>query len=111
LIRQAIYLKIPVIVDPKKSDFSAYRGATVITPNTAELAATGQAVDDLIRDTGATLVIKSGADGLRVRGATYEEDHAAMSNAPLDVVGAGDTVVAALAVAFARGIDIRSACR
>src|SRR5690606_10584791 len=26
LIRQAIYLKIPVIVDPKKSDFSAYRG-------------------------------------------------------------------------------------
>jgi D-beta-D-heptose 7-phosphate kinase/D-beta-D-heptose 1-phosphate adenosyltransferase len=39
LIDEARRIGKPVIVDPKGKDFSIYHGATIITPNRAELAA------------------------------------------------------------------------
>lgn len=110
---------IPVIVDPKRRDFSAYRGATVITPNLAELElATGErcaTTEDVVRagssllellDGGAVLVTR-GAAGMTLLRPNVPPVHThARARAVFDVTGAGDTVVSTLALALATGIDI-----
>ena len=104
---------IPVLVDPKGSDFSKYAGATTITPNTGELAqACGVEASDY-----ATLV--QGAQELRSRfaldfltftrsehGIALIDDHRvhqipATAREVFDVSGAGDTVIAVLAACLA----------
>jgi D-beta-D-heptose 7-phosphate kinase/D-beta-D-heptose 1-phosphate adenosyltransferase len=124
VIAGASKLKIPVIVDPKGYDFSVYRGATIITPNRKELAeATRHAV-------GTTAEIAAAANALARAAAsqavlvTLSEDGMllhARGKAPVhvpsysvkvrDVSGAGDTVVAVLAVMLALGADFESAVR
>ncbi|HEY5933590.1 MAG TPA: D-glycero-beta-D-manno-heptose-7-phosphate kinase [Kofleriaceae bacterium] len=110
---------IPVIVDPKQRDFSVYRGATVITPNLAELeAAAGITPFDVERaakhllpllDGGAVLATRS-ADGMTL----YRPDQApfhvpAIAKEVFDVTGAGDTVVATIALALGAQIPIETA--
>ncbi len=114
----------PVIVDPKGSDYSRYAGANVITPNRNELAdATNMPVDD---DAGviaaaraicdrtsvdAVLVTRSkrGMTLVASNGAVY--DFAAEAREVADVTGAGDTVVATLALALAAGAALPVAAR
>jgi rfaE bifunctional protein kinase chain/domain len=114
--------KKPVIVDPKSRDFRKYRGCSVITPNLAEAAlATRVSVDSeqslnhageaLIQQLpGTSVLITRGADGM-----TLFEDGSepvsipAIARKVFDVVGAGDTVVAILAVALAGGLPLREA--
>jgi D-beta-D-heptose 7-phosphate kinase/D-beta-D-heptose 1-phosphate adenosyltransferase len=114
----------PVIVDPKGTDYARYRGATIITPNRAELAeATGLAVDTddaiiaaavLLRDrfaVDAVLVTRSG-EGMTLvlaGGAAYHL--AAETREVADVTGAGDTVVATLTLALACGVSLPAAAR
>lgn len=111
----------PVIVDPKQADWTVYRGATVITPNRAELCqATGQAcetdedVEVAARRIGAQveaaiLVTRS------ERGMTLVELDAPVFHIPtrarevFDVSGAGDTVVAVLAAALAAKMTLHQA--
>ncbi len=113
---------ISVIADPKAREFGRYRGADIITPNRAELAAaTGIGVDDnagaeaaarqIIDDCGIAAVLATrGADGMTlVRGAEEPEHIAARAREVFDVSGAGDTVVAALAAALAAGADLAAA--
>lgn len=113
-----------VIVDPKKRDASVFAGATVVTPNTDEMAEfTGVRIDsdaaaeaacravldrvaiDAILVTrgaaGMTLVERGGAP-LHVRAETHRV---------FDVTGAGDTVVATLAAALASGLALADAVR
>ena len=105
----------PVIVDPK-GDFSRYRGATVVTPNSRELSeASGMATNGeeeivcaarkLIADfdIGAMLVTRS-QDGMSLVDASEVEHVEVKSQEVFDVSGAGDTVVAAFAAALAVGI-------
>lgn len=116
--------KIPVIVDPKSADFRRYRGATVITPNRTELeAACGRKLGrDLERDVidagkslreaaeAGVLVVTLGDYGLAV--VPREGDvvfHRATPREVYDVAGAGDTVVAVLAVTLAAGADVNTA--
>ena len=121
-IAEARQRGIPVLVDPKGRDFSRYRGATLITPNKkeAELALgrsiAGQeslagAADELIGAAElASIVITLGPDGIYHREASGETGHhPARARAVFDVVGAGDTVVAQLALALADGLDLSTA--
>ncbi|MBA3453406.1 MAG: D-glycero-beta-D-manno-heptose-7-phosphate kinase [Deltaproteobacteria bacterium] len=110
---------LPVIVDPKQRDFSVYRGATVITPNLHELeAAAGAerfeveaAVAALLPGLdGAALLVTRSADGMTLFRASTAPFHVrALAKEVFDVTGAGDTVVAALALALGASIPFEQA--
>jgi D-beta-D-heptose 7-phosphate kinase/D-beta-D-heptose 1-phosphate adenosyltransferase len=111
---------IPAIVDPKRRDFAAYRGATVITPNLHELeaAAAGvhpvevaRAAESLLEVLdGAALLVTRSADGMTLFRRALAPVHVpAIAKEVFDVTGAGDTVVAALALALAARVPIEQA--
>ncbi|HLO78312.1 MAG TPA: D-glycero-beta-D-manno-heptose-7-phosphate kinase [Magnetospirillum sp.] len=114
----------PVIVDPKGTDYTRYRGATLLTPNRKELhEATGMPVDSdeavvkaarkLIDTCGveAVLVTRS-QDGMSLIPAKGEVHHLpAEAREVFDVSGAGDTVIATLAAAVASGAPLLQAAR
>jgi len=115
LIARAGVLGIPVLVDPKGSDFQRYRGATLLTPNLGELeAVVGPCPDEaalcarglaLARelDLGALLVTR-GEQGMTLLRPGHPELHLpARAREVYDVTGAGDTVIAVLAGALAAG--------
>ena len=110
---------MPVIVDPKGLDFSRYRGASVVTPNEDEAQRATKTQD--VRSAGLYLgaalpntrvLVTCGASGMLLFDHRPEptEFHA-RAREVYDVTGAGDTVVAALAVSLARDPDIDTACR
>ncbi len=113
---------LPVVVDPKGSDYSGYAGATVITPNRreAELAA-GQSLarrEDLVRagarlrrDLGLDhLLITLGPDGMLLFPRQGPEVHLpTRAQEVFDVSGAGDTVAAVMALGLAAWNDPRLA--
>lgn len=114
----------PVIVDPKAADYAVYRGATVIKPNRKELAETTRmaaSTDDevvaaagkLNADLGTQAVLCSlSDDGLMLvpaRGAPIRVP--AYPVKVKDASGAGDSVVAALAVMLAARADFEVAVR
>ncbi len=114
----------PVIVDPKGKDYTRYRGAHVLTPNHRELAAeTGIAADDddavaraaaalAARCEAETVVVTRGGDGMSVVARDGAVTHLpAEAREVFDVSGAGDTVVATLAAAMARGASVVEAAR
>jgi len=124
LIEAAVAAGKPVIVDPKGTDYSVYRGATMVTPNRKELVeavrreARGDddvaaAAEDLRRtldcdallvtrsDEGMTLVTRDGAP-------VHVPAYAVKIS---DVSGAGDTVVAVLAAMLGLHADYESAMR
>lgn len=112
----------PVLVDPKGEDYSRYRGATMLTPNRSELRqVVGRWHDeaDLVsRAQGlrselaleALLVTRSeeGMTLFREAGAVHEGTRA---REVFDVSGAGDTVIATLAVMLAAGCNMSDAMR
>lgn len=110
---------LPVIVDPKQRDFTIYKGASFITPNLSELEAAkvGGAADPaaaaaalLPELDGAALLVTRSADGMTLYRAGRPEVHvAALAKEVFDVTGAGDTVVATVALALAAGISIERA--
>lgn len=113
-----------VIVDPKSRDFARYRGATLITPNQHELqqavgraCATALEVEEAahgLLDTGLceTLLVTRGSQGMSVVRANGQAEHLPTSALQVfDVSGAGDTVVATLALALAVGADLIDAAR
>jgi len=117
---------VPVIVDPKGSDYGRYGGACVVTPNRRELTeATGlptgsdaevvTAANALIERTGvrAVLVTRSqdGMTLLRAEARDRPLHLPATAREVYDVSGAGDTVVATVAAALAAGVSLESACR
>jgi D-beta-D-heptose 7-phosphate kinase/D-beta-D-heptose 1-phosphate adenosyltransferase len=119
LIGRARALGIPVLVDPKGRDFDRYAGATLITPNRAELAlATDVPGDDqpgLLRAGErlrarlglATLVVTLSEQGLALIDATGSDLIPAVAKEVFDVSGAGDTVIATFAAGLAAGLGVR----
>jgi D-beta-D-heptose 7-phosphate kinase/D-beta-D-heptose 1-phosphate adenosyltransferase len=114
----------PVIVDPKGTDYSKYRGAAVITPNLLEahqalnlpmtsganVAQLGSQLLQLLP--GTTVLLTLGAAGMALCQARRDVQHiAAQARKVFDVTGAGDTVVAALALALAAGVPLELATR
>jgi rfaE bifunctional protein kinase chain/domain len=111
-----------VLVDPKGDDYSRYQGATLVTPNLAELRVvvgswTGekdlaQRAQRLRGKLGLDgLLLTRGEDGMtlyrRGRAVHVKAERREVS----DVTGAGDTVIATLAVMLAAGESMESAVR
>lgn len=97
VISWAAKRNVPVIVDPKGSDWAKYEGATVVCPNDREYAAWDRA-----SFFPEVIVHKQGPAGLDLiaKGAPLVH-FAARARQVFDVTGAGDTVVAVLAAALA----------
>jgi rfaE bifunctional protein kinase chain/domain len=112
----------PVLVDPKGDDYARYAGASVITPNRAELrevvgrwaneADLAQRVAQLRAALGLdALLLTRSEEGMTLfasQGVTHEPAHA---REVYDVSGAGDTVIATLAVMLASGQSLADAMR
>lgn len=113
---------IPAIVDPKQRDFGIYGGATLITPNLHELEAAAPGVHpfDVVRAAegllpaidGAALLVTRSADGMTLFRPGGPPVHVpAIAREVFDVTGAGDTVVATLALALGARVPIEQAVR
>jgi len=110
----------PVLVDPKGSDYGRYAGASVITPNKAELAhvigawtSEAQLEERAQRLRGElrldALLLTRSEEGMSLFDAAGHLRVAAEAREVFDVTGAGDTVIATLAALLATGLDLRTA--
>lgn len=115
---------LPVVVDPKSVDLKRYAGATVITPNSSEaLNATGiDPADDasaeaagaaILRDAavGAVLLTRAHRGMTLIQGGRSAVHIEASARDVFDVVGAGDTVIATLAVAVGAKLELAESAR
>src|SRR6266545_4283959 len=111
-----------VLVDPKGDDWAKYRGATIITPNRAELRQViGRWTDEadlvhrvqrLIADLAIdALLVTRSEEGMSLFTPTAAEHIPAQAREVFDVSGAGDTVIATLGVLLGAGADLSSAVR
>lgn len=112
---------VPVLVDPKGTDFERYRGASVLTPNQAEFEAVAGAWETegefeelagrMLRDLGLdALLITRSERGMSLFQTDAEPVHLqAHAREVFDVTGAGDTVIAALAAAIGAGATVADA--
>lgn len=112
---------MPVLVDPKGTDFEKYRGASLLTPNQSEFEAVAgvcetdeelvsharQMIDQL--DFAALLVTRSEKGMLLLESGGEPVFLSTQAREVYDVTGAGDTVIATLAGALASGQDLASA--
>ncbi|EAI4441690.1 D-glycero-beta-D-manno-heptose-7-phosphate kinase [Campylobacter lari] len=119
LIEHANTLNLPILIDPKGSDFSKYQNATLLTPNKKEAiqALSVEKIDNLEK------ALKKLKDDLNLAYSiiTLSEEGIALFDEKLhiipakalevyDVTGAGDSVIAMLAYALALKVDIVKAC-
>ena len=123
VIRMSRSRGIPVLVDPKHRSFERYRGATTICPNLGELsAATGIAQKDLdsillagqkmAADLDLNYLIATMSEkGIAVLRKDSKLLMPAVARQVFDVSGAGDTVIATLALALADGLEIETAAQ
>lgn len=116
--------KRPVVVDPKVADLSVFDGAAIVTPNQKEAHAVAgiwptsdHDAEQAARDILARFDVESVLITRAERGMTFlEREGAAIhikaeAREVFDVVGAGDTVVATLAVAMGAGVGKDKAAR
>ena len=121
-IRLADRAGVPVVVDPKSPDAARYRGARVITPNLQELRQASGIDPDTDEQTiaAATRILNTAGIGAILvtradKGMTLVDRDAPALHIPArarqvaDVVGAGDTVVATLALAIGAGGSLAEA--
>ena len=117
LIQRARSLGIPVLVDPKSADFSRYRGATTVCPNLGELAAAAHvdtrdlksvldAAEAIIPALDVEFLVATLSDkGIALLRPGYRFIAPALARQVFDVSGAGDTVIAVLALSMASGLN------
>jgi len=122
LIELARARGLPVLIDPKGTDFSRYRNASILTPNYREFTAVAGNCrgEDELRDKAVALCEALSLEALLItrgaRGMTFVEragpefvDLPAETHEVFDVTGAGDTVIATFAAALASGYSRRAA--
>ncbi|HFC92569.1 MAG TPA: bifunctional D-glycero-beta-D-manno-heptose-7-phosphate kinase/D-glycero-beta-D-manno-heptose 1-phosphate adenylyltransferase HldE [Leucothrix mucor] len=123
LIQMAKQANIPIIIDPKGTDFVKYQGASLITPNRSEFeAVVGKCHNEqalvskglvlLKRFDWQALLVTRGEEGMSL----FQRDKAPIhlptyAREVFDVTGAGDTVIGTLAAALAAKADLASAVR
>ena len=120
MIAKANALGKVVLVDPKGSDYTRYKSATVITPNRAELE---QVIGNWTSDSDLQTRAQNLRQGLELQallltrseaGMTLFDDQGqldvpAVAREVFDVTGAGDTVIATFAAMLATGMSLRDA--
>lgn len=122
MIQTARAAGVPVLIDPKGTDFNRYRGATLLTPNLSEFEAVAGCCkdeNDLV-ERGVKLLAELDLSALLVtrseQGMTLLQPGKAPLHLPTqaqevyDVTGAGDTVIGVLAAALAAGKPLEEAC-
>ncbi len=116
---------VPLVVDPKGTDYSRYRGATILTPNRKEAEAASRiAIRDIESLERAATAIMETAELEHLLITRSEEGMSLFSRTKpaslhiptvarevFDVSGAGDTVLASLAVGLAAGLEMSEAAR
>jgi D-beta-D-heptose 7-phosphate kinase/D-beta-D-heptose 1-phosphate adenosyltransferase len=118
VINLSIANNVPVFVDPKGHDFTKYEGATLIKPNLTE-AYLASGFDDKVSldEVGQKLLnvsksqyilITRSEKGMSLFSNNLRQDYQARIKEVIDVTGAGDTVLATLAVTYASGLDLSS---
>lgn len=114
---------IPLLVDPRGSDLSKYKGANIATPNRKELAeATGgmptgddqqvvAAAEKLMEQSGIQAIVATRSqDGMSIVEASGQPVHLRTeAREVFDVSGAGDTVIATIAAGLATGLPLVTA--
>ncbi|MGL4858130.1 MAG: bifunctional D-glycero-beta-D-manno-heptose-7-phosphate kinase/D-glycero-beta-D-manno-heptose 1-phosphate adenylyltransferase HldE, partial [Enterobacteriaceae bacterium] len=122
MIQQGREAGVPVLIDPKGTDFERYRGATLLTPNMSEFeAVVGSCADESeVELRGVALLAKLELDALLItrseRGMTLLRAGLppltlpALAQEVYDVTGAGDTVIGVLAAALSAGNTLEESC-
>lgn len=123
LILAAARHQIPALVDPKGQDYSKYYGATALTPNQKETAEACQCdvndIDTILRHAETLrnklaldfLVMTRSENGMALLETGQILHLDATAKQVFDVSGAGDTVIAALAVALLGGLTRADSCK
>ena len=124
LIKASREKNIPVIVDPKGKEYSKYSGVTLCTPNLKELSdVTGNSLSfedeialsskKLIDDLNLQyLILTRSEDGISLIDKKGDKkDFPALKKEVIDVSGAGDTVVATIAVFMGLNYDMEEICK
>jgi len=110
----------PILIDPKGSDYARYQGATVITPNRAELqqviggwsdeADLSRKAQNLRTQLGLqALLLTRSEEGMTLFDDQGQISVSAQAREVFDVTGAGDTVIATMAALVAAGMRLRDA--
>ncbi len=111
---------VPILIDPKGSDYARYQGATVITPNRAELQqviGNWQDETELQAKVHAlrqqhnieALLLTRSEEGMTLFDDLGQVSVSAQAREVFDVTGAGDTVIATMATMVAAGLSPRQA--
>lgn len=119
VLKQAIKLAKtagkPIIADPKSADFSQYSGVTLLTPNRKEMIAAAQMPCDtdiavesaarhvMTRDKIDNLLVTRSEAGMSLISASKNHHIPAQAREVFDVSGAGDSVIACLALGVGAG--------
>ncbi|MCG7584984.1 bifunctional D-glycero-beta-D-manno-heptose-7-phosphate kinase/D-glycero-beta-D-manno-heptose 1-phosphate adenylyltransferase HldE [Photobacterium sp. OFAV2-7] len=123
MIQMARKTGVPVMVDPKGTDFERYRGATLLTPNLSEFEAVVGKVntDEELVERGFGLIEQFDLEALLVTRSEHGMTLLQKGQEPLhmptlaqevyDVTGAGDTVISVLAASLAAGKSLSDACK
>jgi D-beta-D-heptose 7-phosphate kinase/D-beta-D-heptose 1-phosphate adenosyltransferase len=123
LVEGAKKRKVPVLVDPKIPHIDYYAGATIVTPNHQEAeTATHMRIrsDDDARRAAKVFIerarckgvlITRGEHGMSMVDGSGEAHYTAVAREVADVTGAGDTVIAALALGLAAGAALPEAAQ
>ena len=121
LIALARQAGVPVLVDPKGTNFESYRGATLLTPNLSEFEAVVGVCsnEQMLVTKGAELLDRLDIDALLITRSEHgmtllrkgmpELHLPARAREVFDVTGAGDTVISVLATALAAGTELPDA--
>ncbi|PIJ49486.1 bifunctional heptose 7-phosphate kinase/heptose 1-phosphate adenyltransferase [Erwinia sp. OLTSP20] len=122
MIQLARTAGVPVLIDPKGTDFERYRGATLLTPNLSEFeAVVGRcSTEEVLVERGMALIQQFALSALLItrseNGMTLLQPGKAPLHLPTqaqevyDVTGAGDTVIGVLAAALAAGDSLEESC-
>ncbi|MFV0431846.1 MAG: D-glycero-beta-D-manno-heptose-7-phosphate kinase [Alphaproteobacteria bacterium] len=121
LVSMANKLSKPIIIDPKGTNWDAYKNATLITPNTIEAAGI-LGYEPKLNDEAAkaaqtlchkyqlgSVLLTRGPQGMSLAYGDKVKHLPTKAQIVADVSGAGDTVVAALSLGLAAGLDIENA--
>ena len=122
MIRLARNAGRPVLADPKGEDFTRYQGATLLTPNRTELrqvvgnwaseAELAEKAQNLRSSLNLqALLLTRSEEGMTLFTADGALHEPALAREVYDVSGAGDTVIASLAVMLGSGLDLSAAMR
>ena len=122
MIRLARAANKPVLVDPKGDDYARYHGATMLTPNRSEFrevagswkseAELGIKAEKLRKELQLeALLVTRSEEGMSLFRANEALHEPTQTREVFDVSGAGDTVIATLAVMLASGAELPDAVR